>query len=50
LIGSDEIGDAKFDLEEAFTGRPIDTWIKLPAKLGLTSHGEVHVSIQFVPA
>ncbi|GAA5806686.1 hypothetical protein MFLAVUS_000034 [Mucor flavus] len=49
-IGSDEIGDAKFDFEEAFNGAPIDTWVKLPAKLGLTSHGEVHIYVQFSPA
>ncbi|SAM04318.1 hypothetical protein [Absidia glauca] len=48
-IGSDKIGEAKFDVAEAFKGQPIDTWVKLPAKLGLTSHGEVHVIAQFQP-
>jgi hypothetical protein len=49
-IGSDDIGDAKFDFAEAFNGEPIDTWVNLPAKLGLTSHGEVHIYLQFFPA
>ncbi|KAI8379779.1 C2 domain-containing protein [Radiomyces spectabilis] len=48
-IGSDKIGEAKLDFADAFRGSPIDTWVKLPAKLGLTSHGEVHVYIQFIP-
>ncbi|KAL9539038.1 hypothetical protein PS6_011371 [Mucor atramentarius] len=30
-------------------GNAIDTWAKLPAKLGLTSHGEVHFDIVFRP-
>ncbi|KAI9473669.1 MAG: C2 domain-containing protein [Benjaminiella poitrasii] len=50
IIGSDTIGEAKFDFEGAFNGVPIDTWVKLPAKLGLTSHGEVHIYLQFFPA
>lgn len=49
-VGSDKIGDTTFDLEEAFSGAPIDTWIKLPAKLGLTSHGEIHIYMQFFPS
>ncbi|KAI7898187.1 C2 domain-containing protein [Cokeromyces recurvatus] len=49
-IGSDTIGEAKFDFESAFNGVPIDTWVKLPAKLGLTSHGEVHIYLQFFPS
>ncbi|KAG1469155.1 hypothetical protein G6F56_003422 [Rhizopus delemar] len=48
MIGSDEIGEAKFDFESVFNGTAIDTWVKLPAKLGLTSHGEVHIYIQFI--
>ncbi|CEP07717.1 hypothetical protein [Parasitella parasitica] len=47
-IGSDKIGEATFDFEGAFNGVPIDTWVKLPAKMGLTSHGEVHINVQFV--
>ncbi|KAI8390196.1 C2 domain-containing protein [Blakeslea trispora] len=49
LIGSDDIGEGKLDFKEAFEGVPIDTWVNLPAKMGLTSHGEVHVTVQFIP-
>ncbi|KAI8996889.1 C2 domain-containing protein [Pilobolus umbonatus] len=48
-VGKDDIGDTKIDLEEVFNGKVLDTWVKLPAKLGLTSHGEVHLHIRFVP-
>ncbi|KAG2200849.1 C2 domain-containing protein [Mucor mucedo] len=49
-IGSDDIGDCKFDYEEAFNGAPIDAWVKLPTKMGLSNHGEVHIYVQFTPA
>jgi hypothetical protein len=26
LVGTDTIGDTKFDFEESFNGAPIDTW------------------------
>ncbi|KAI8876195.1 hypothetical protein K501DRAFT_262550 [Backusella circina FSU 941] len=48
LIGSDNIGEAKYDFEELFNGQPVDTWVKLPAKMGLTSHGEIHLYMQFM--
>lgn len=48
-FGSDDIGDTKIDFKSVFSGTPIDTWVDLPAKLGLTSHGELHVYIQFMP-
>lgn len=48
-VGEDKIGDGHLDVSEAFKGTPIDTWAKLPAKLGLTSHGEVHFDIVFRP-
>ncbi|KAG1148853.1 hypothetical protein G6F37_008977 [Rhizopus arrhizus] len=48
FIGSDDIGEAKFDFADAFNGVAIDTWVDLPAKLGLTSHGEVHIYVQFM--
>ncbi|GAN01669.1 elicitor-responsive protein 1-like [Mucor ambiguus] len=48
-VGEDKIGDGHLDVAEAFKGTPIDTWAKLPAKLGLTSHGEVHFDIVFRP-
>ncbi|KAL7321080.1 hypothetical protein PS15m_000896 [Mucor circinelloides] len=48
-VGEDKIGDGHLDVSEAFKGNAIDTWAKLPAKLGLTSHGEVHFDIVFRP-
>ncbi|KAI9323669.1 C2 domain-containing protein [Dichotomocladium elegans] len=47
LAGSDKIGDAKIDFSSAYMNNVIDEWVKLPAKLGLSSHGEVHVRIAF---
>ncbi|KAI9267463.1 C2 domain-containing protein [Sporodiniella umbellata] len=49
LVGSDKIGTGHVDVSDAFKGEAIDTWVKLPAMLGLSSHGEVHVSIAFSP-
>ncbi|KAG2205574.1 hypothetical protein INT47_005949 [Mucor saturninus] len=49
VAGTDKIGEGKLDISEALQGQPVDTWAKLPAKLGLTSHGEVHFVIQFSP-
>ncbi|KAI9275998.1 C2 domain-containing protein [Sporodiniella umbellata] len=49
LVDSDKIGSGSLDVSDAFKGQPIDTWSKLPAKLGLTSHGEVHLVADFAP-
>lgn len=49
VAGHDKIGSGKLDVAPAFKGEIIDTWTKLPAKLGLTSHGELHFTVQFVP-
>ncbi|KAG1629094.1 hypothetical protein G6F44_011722 [Rhizopus delemar] len=48
IIGYDNIGEANFDFADTFNGVAIDTWIDLPAKLGLKSHGEVHIYVQFI--
>ncbi|KAG1509430.1 hypothetical protein G6F52_011138 [Rhizopus delemar] len=48
IIGYDNIGEANFDFADTFNGVAIDTWIDLPAKLGLKSHGEVHIYVQFM--
>ncbi|KAI8137894.1 C2 domain-containing protein [Fennellomyces sp. T-0311] len=48
-IGTDKIGDTKVDIKDVYEGRVFDDWVTLPAKLGLTSHGEVHLRIEFVP-
>ena len=48
VIGKDAIGSAKISLkkiEEA--GGYLDEWIKLPAHLGLGSHGEIHLVLRF---
>ncbi|KAL0076628.1 C2 domain-containing protein [Phycomyces blakesleeanus] len=48
LVGDDTVGKAKLDVSEAISsGTPIDTWVSLPAHLGLSSHGEVHFFVQF---
>lgn len=46
---TDKIGEAKLDVAEVFKGQPIDTWVKLPALLGLSSHGEIHFDVSFIP-
>ncbi|KAI9279001.1 C2 domain-containing protein [Phascolomyces articulosus] len=50
LVGSDKIGDTKIDVKDIIqSGRPFNQWVKLPAKLGLTSHGELLFTITFTP-
>ncbi|KAI7858362.1 C2 domain-containing protein [Circinella umbellata] len=50
LVGSDKIGDAKVDIKDIISsGRPFNQWVKLPAKLGLSSHGELLLTITFAP-
>ncbi|KAI7898568.1 C2 domain-containing protein [Cokeromyces recurvatus] len=49
IADTDKIGEGHLDVSHAFKGQAIDTWSKLPAKLGLTSHGEVHFIVQFSP-
>ncbi|KAG9306061.1 hypothetical protein G9A89_020256 [Geosiphon pyriformis] len=47
-IGDDDkIGETKIDLEEVYKKGYVDQWIKLPALFGLTSHGEIHVVLEF---
>ncbi|KAG9299503.1 hypothetical protein G9A89_020674 [Geosiphon pyriformis] len=43
----DTIGSAKVDLEEVFEKGRVDRWFKLPALFGLSSHGEVHLILEF---
>ncbi|CAG8484703.1 8703_t:CDS:2 [Ambispora leptoticha] len=47
ITDSDKIGETKIDLKEVFSAGYVDKWYKLPALLGLSSHGEVHVVLQF---
>jgi Ca2+-dependent lipid-binding protein len=47
LIGRDSIGTGKVKLKHVFDGSQFDEWVKLPAKFGLKSHGEIHVIMNF---
>ncbi|CAO3646829.1 unnamed protein product [Cunninghamella blakesleeana] len=49
LVGSDKIGDVTYDFSDVVQGRSVDEWLKLKGKIGLRSHGELHVVLQFVP-
>jgi hypothetical protein len=47
VIGRDSIGSAKINLKKHVFGKGrYEEWVKLPAHLGLGSHGEVHVIIE----
>ncbi len=44
LVGKDDIGSTKVSLKRIQqAGGHLDEWVKLPAHLGLGSHGEVHL-------
>ena len=46
-IGRDSIGNCKIKLKHVFDDGKFDEWVKLPAKLGLSSHGEIRVVMHF---
>ncbi|CAF2940651.1 unnamed protein product [Rotaria sp. Silwood2] len=47
IAGRDSIGSATINLKKHVFGKGrYDEWVKLPAHLGLGSHGEVHVIIE----
>ncbi|CAF0773758.1 unnamed protein product [Rotaria sordida] len=47
VVGKDSIGSAKVNLKKVQqAGGRLDEWVKLPAHLGLGSHGEVHLILQ----
>jgi Ca2+-dependent lipid-binding protein len=48
-IDNDKIGEGDVDVRPAFKGETIDTWAKLPAFMGLSSHGKIHFVIEFRP-
>ncbi|KAI8138157.1 C2 domain-containing protein [Fennellomyces sp. T-0311] len=48
-LDTEKIGDASFDFDAALNGEQIDEWVKLPAHLGLSDHGEVRFNISFAP-
>lgn len=47
LIGRDSVGTGKIKLKHVFDGQIFDDWVNLPAKFGLTSHGQIHVVMKF---
>ncbi|CAF1103758.1 unnamed protein product [Rotaria sp. Silwood1] len=50
VVGRDSIGSGKVKLKHVFDDGKFNEWIKLPAKFGLSSHGEIHVIMNFIPA
>lgn len=47
VVGKDSIGSAKISLKKIQqAGGVLDEWVKLPAHLGLGSHGEIHVILR----
>jgi len=48
VVGRDSIGSAKTKLKHVFDDGKFDEWVKLPAHLGLSSHGEIHVIMNFI--
>lgn len=43
----DAIGNGKVKLKNVFDDGKFDEWVKLPAHLGLSVHGEIHVIMSF---
>lgn len=43
----EKIGTLKIDLRDLYQKGHIDNWYKIPAKLGLTSHGELHLILHY---
>lgn len=41
------IGSARISLDEVITKGHFDDWVKLPGFLGLGSHGDVHIRMNF---
>ncbi len=47
VVGKDAIGSAKVSLKKIRqAGGHLDEWVKLPAHLGLGSHGEIHLILR----
>jgi Ca2+-dependent lipid-binding protein len=47
LAGKDSIGNGKVKLKNVFDDGKFDDWVKLPAHLGLSVHGEIHIIMNF---
>ncbi|CAF1245597.1 unnamed protein product, partial [Rotaria sordida] len=50
VVGKDSIGDCKVKLKHVFDDGKFDEWVKLPSMLGLSSHGQIHVVMNFRPS
>ncbi len=46
-VKDEKIGSIKIDLRDLYQKGHIDNWYKIPAKLGLTSHGEIHLILDY---
>lgn len=47
VVGKDAIGSAKVTFKKIQqAGGQLDEWVKLPAHLGLGSHGEIHLILR----
>jgi len=46
-VKDEKIGSIKIDLRDLYHKGHIDNWYKIPAKLGLTSHGEIHLILDY---
>ncbi|CAF1268925.1 unnamed protein product [Rotaria magnacalcarata] len=46
----DSIGSGKVKLKNVFDDGKFDEWVKLPAHLGVSVHGEIHIIMNFQPA
>ena len=47
VVGRDSIGKCKVKLKHVFDDGKFDEWVKLPAMLGLSSKGQIHVIMNF---
>jgi len=43
----DSIGSCKVKLKHVFDDGKFDEWVKLPSMFGLSSHGEIHIIMNF---
>ncbi|CAF0991641.1 unnamed protein product [Didymodactylos carnosus] len=48
LIGRDSIGNGKVKLKEVIQTGHYDNWVKLPSHFGLSSHGEIHIIMNYI--
>ncbi|CAF4635400.1 unnamed protein product, partial [Rotaria sp. Silwood1] len=47
VVGKDAIGSCKVKLKHVFDDGKFDEWVKLPAMLGLSSNGQIHIIMNF---